>query len=69
MKITTSVTRIELDYDEEQILKKAIEILKDVNKVIDNDANMDYVVDSADMNLYNRIYDEIDRIEDYITMG
>lgn len=67
MKVTTSVTRIELDYDEEQILKKAIEILKDVNKVINNNINMDYAVNNADMDLYDNLYDEINNIEDYVT--
>lgn len=67
MKVTTSVTRIELDYDEEQILKKAIEILKDVNKIINNNINMDYAVNNADMDLYDNLYDEINNIEDWVT--
>lgn len=66
MKVTTSVTRIELDGDERDILKKAIEILKNVNTKID-DKDIDYVVDYIDMSLYNTLYDEINRIEDWVT--
>lgn len=65
MTVTTSVTKIELNADERDILRKAIEILKGVNNIINND-NVDYVVDSIDMDLYNSIYGAIDRIENYI---
>lgn len=65
---TTSVTRIELDFDEEQILRKALEILKEVNDIIDN-RDISYVVDNADMNLYNSLWDEINNIEDWVTRG
>ena len=65
MTITTSVTKIELNTDERDILRKALEILKEVNNAI-NDDDVDYITDSLDMDLYNRIYDEINRIENYI---
>lgn len=65
MTVTTSVTKIELSADERNHLRKAFEILKEVNNVINNE-DMDYVVGIADMDLYNRIYDEINRIEEYI---
>ena len=67
MKVITSVTRIELDSDEKQNLKKALEILIKVNDIIGDDNNIDYVVDNADMDLYDDIYDEINRIEDWVT--
>ena len=67
MRVTTSVTRIELDFDEKQILKKALEILTKVNGIVGDDNNIDYVVDNADMDLYDDIYDEINRIEDWVT--
>lgn len=65
MTVTTSVTKIELSADERNHLRKALEILKEVKKVINN-KDMDYVVGIADMDLYNRIYDEINRIEEYV---
>lgn len=67
MRVITSVTRIELDFDENQVLKKALEILNKVNDIIGNDNNIDYVVGNADMDLYDDIYDEINRIEDWVT--
>ena len=67
MRVITSVTRIELDFDENQVLKKALEILNKVNDIIGNDNNIDYVVGNADMDLYDEIYDEINRIEDWVT--
>lgn len=69
MRVITSVTRIELDFDENQVLKKALEILNKVNDIIDNDNNIDYVVGNADMDLYDEIYDKINRIEDWVTRG
>ena len=69
MRVITSVTRIELDFDENQVLKKALEILDKVNDIIDNDNNIDYVVGNADMDLYDEIYDKINRIEDWVTRG
>ena len=67
MRVITSVTRIELDFDENQVLKKALEILNKVNDIIGDDNNIDYVVGNADMDLYDEIYDEINRIEDWVT--
>ena len=67
MRVITSVTRIELDFDENQVLKKALEILNKVNDIIGNDNNIDYVVGNADMDLYDEIYDTINRIEDWVT--
>lgn len=67
MRVITSVTRIELDFDENQVLKKALEILNKVDDIIGNDNNIDYVVGNADMDLYDEIYDKINRIEDWVT--
>ena len=69
MRVITSVTKIELDFDENQVLKKALEILNKVNDIIGNDNNIDYVVGNADMDLYDEIYDKINRIEDWVTRG
>lgn len=67
MRVITSVTRIELDFDERQVLKKALEILNKVNGIVGDDNNIDYVVGNADMDLYDEIYDKINRIEDWVT--
>ena len=67
MRVTTSVTKITLDFDEKQILQKALEILIKVNGIVGNDNNIDYIVDNGDMDLYDNIYDEINRIEDWVT--
>lgn len=65
MKITTSITKIQLDEDERELLIEASKILRKVNSAI-NDDKMSYVVDNVDMSLYNNIYGAVERIEDYI---
>ena len=48
-------------------MQKALEILIKVNGIVGNDNNIDYIVDNGDMDLYDNIYDEINRIEDWVT--
>lgn len=67
MTIQTGVTKIILSADERDILRKALETLREVNNVIDNN-KVDYVTTGIDMDLYDGIYDEINRIENYITL-
>lgn len=66
MTVTRNVTRIELNAEEKNILEEALEILKDVNIAMESD-RLRYVVDNADMVLYDKIFSEINRIEDYVT--
>lgn len=66
MKVTTSITRIELNEDEKDILREAIDILNEVNGVIDKNVNVDYVVNGDDMDLYNNLCDVISTIEDWV---
>lgn len=66
MIIKTSVTRFELSEDEREILREAIDVLHCVNGAININANTDYMVTNDDMSLYNMLYNEIDRIENYV---
>lgn len=57
--------QIELDIQEITVLQQAISILKNVNEII-NDANTEDVTINSNVDLYDTIYDEINKIESYI---
>ena len=58
-------TQIELDIQEITVLQQAISILKNVNKII-NYADTKDVIINTNVDLYDTIYDEINKIESYI---
>lgn len=57
--------QIELDIQEITVLQQAISILKNVNEII-NDADTEDVIINSNVDLYDTIYDEINKIESYI---
>ena len=57
--------QIELDIQEITVLQQAISILKNVNEII-NDADTEDVTINSNVDLYDTIYDEINKIESYI---
>lgn len=65
MRVTRQ-THIELDIQEITVLQQAIIILKKVNEIIDDvDDPEDLTINTDDIKLYDTLYDEIYKIENY----
>ena len=59
-------TEIVLTNEEEDVLKKAIDILDEITCRISDDTDTDYCVNNDLMDCFNNIYTNINTIEDFV---
>ena len=66
MEFISSYTEIVLTNEEEDFLKKALDILDEIASRISNNTDIDYCVNNDLMNCFDNICTDITTIEDFV---
>lgn len=66
MKFISWGTEIILTNEEEDTLKKALDILDEITRQISDNDNIDYYVKDELMDCFDNIYTDMNKIEDFI---